>query len=233
MWCGASTSTWIHETVRHTWRFDFDSSNSVSVVFVIFCLKYVEQKESLFGLVFCLFVPANLAQHFSGALCCFLFSVLFLFSFPWCRLFHLASDLAHFRVQFRSRFTVHHPSPHRHTHIHTFPQSDTLPSHSKQINSSLSTLGTPEWNAAAHSSPANTHTVVSCPLGLKEARFFVCVCVCVLAPTCMRGMGLGLDDAGFRLAAASKVSIQALSPFVYLTRFCTLCSLFPPLCLIN
>lgn len=128
MWCGASTSTWIHETVRHTWRFDFDSSNSVSVAFVIFCLKYVEQKESLFGLVFCLFVPANLAQHFSGALCCFLFSVLFLFSFPWCRLFHLASDLAHFRVQFRSRFTVHHPSPHRHTHIHTFPQSDTLPS---------------------------------------------------------------------------------------------------------
>lgn len=106
-------------------------------------------------LFFCLFVPANLAQHFSGALCCFVFSFLFLFFFPWCSLFHLANDLAHFRVQFRSCFTVHHPSPHRHTHIHTFPQSDTLPSHSKQINSSLSTLGTPEWNAAAHSSPGN------------------------------------------------------------------------------
>lgn len=80
----------------------------------------------------------------------------------------------------------------------------------------------PNLTRCLHSSPANTHTVVSCPLGLKEATHLHAW-----------HMGLGADDAGFRLAAASKVSIQALSPFVYLTRFCTLCSLFPPLCLIN
>lgn len=84
MWCGVSVSTWFHETVRHTWRFDFDSSNSFSVVFVICSLKYVEQKRKCvsFVLFLCFFaiVPASLAQHFSGALCCFVFLFLF-FSF--------------------------------------------------------------------------------------------------------------------------------------------------------
>lgn len=41
MWCGASVWTRIHKTVRHTWQFDFDCSNS-------FSLKYVAQKESVF-----------------------------------------------------------------------------------------------------------------------------------------------------------------------------------------
>ena len=99
MWCGAFASTWIHETARHTWRFDFDSSNSFGVVFVIRSLKYVEQKEMgvcFVSLFFVAFVSVCLAWHFSGALCC----VVLLFSFSRCSLFHLASNLARFGVQF-------------------------------------------------------------------------------------------------------------------------------------
>lgn len=49
----------------------------------------------------------------------------------------------------------------RRTHIHIFPQTDTLPSHSKQINSSLAALGTPQRNAEAHRSPANVTVVIN------------------------------------------------------------------------
>lgn len=87
MWCRASASTWIHETVRHTWRFDFDSSNSFSV-FVICSLKYVEQKEKCVCFVlflFFAFVPACLARHFTEALCCccFFFFVCFISQVIW------------------------------------------------------------------------------------------------------------------------------------------------------
>lgn len=184
MWRGASSSTQIRE--RHTWQFDFDSSNSFSV-FVICSLKYVELKEKCVCFVlflFFAFVPACLARHFSGALCCFFF----LLFFSCCSLFHLASDLARFSVQFCSCFTVHTPHPpppHRRTLIHTFPQTDTAPSHSKQINSSLAVLGTPQWNAAAHSSPENVRAVANVPRPrrLEEAillglRVFPSACMC-------------------------------------------------------
>lgn len=91
MWCGASASTRIHETARHIWWFDFDSSNSFSVVFVICTLKYVEQKEK--GVCFVLFlsfafVPACVARHFSGALCCCCLFFCFVF-FPLCSILAL------------------------------------------------------------------------------------------------------------------------------------------------
>lgn len=78
MWCGAFASTWIHETVRHTWRFDFDSSNSCSV-FVMCSLKYVEQKEKcvcfVFAFCFCASLPCS--TLYWG-----LVLLLFLFFFP-------------------------------------------------------------------------------------------------------------------------------------------------------
>lgn len=52
MWCGASASTRIHETVRHTWRFDFDSSNSFSVVLSSAVWNMSSRKKSVFVL-FC------------------------------------------------------------------------------------------------------------------------------------------------------------------------------------
>ena len=41
--------------------------------------------------------------------CLVAFFFFFFFFFCWCSLFHLTSDLARFRVQFRSCFTVHPP----------------------------------------------------------------------------------------------------------------------------
>lgn len=80
MWCGASASTRIHETVRHTWRFDFDSSNSFSVVLSSAVWNMSSRKKSVFVLflfLFFAFVPACLTLHFSGALCCLFFSSFF------------------------------------------------------------------------------------------------------------------------------------------------------------
>lgn len=118
MWCGASASTRIRETVRHTRRFDLDSSYSFSVVLSSAVWNMSSRKKSVFVLflflfllfIFFAFVPACLTRLFSGALCCLIF-------FLWWSLFHLASDLARFWVQFRSRFTVHPPTPSSHSHI--------------------------------------------------------------------------------------------------------------------
>lgn len=228
MWCGASTSTWIHETVRHTWRFDFDSSNSVSVVFVIFCLKYVEQKKSLFGL---LFLPFRASKPCS-TLSCVVFFSLFFFFFPSPGVVCFISRVIWLISESNFAPVLPCTTPLL-TDILTFTHFPNLTRCLHTPNKSI--LHFPHLEHQSEMLPLTaalqTRTVVPRPLGLKEARFFVCVRVCLLAPTCMCGMSA--DDAGFRLAAASKVSIQALSPFVYLTRFCTLCSLFPPLCLIN
>lgn len=109
------------------------------------------------------------------------------------------------------------PSSHRHTHIlHTFPQTDTPPSHSKQINSSLAALGTPQWNTAAHSSPENYRLLLMFLVHYGSRRPdspSSCVCVYVW-------IELRADSGGFRLAAAPQVRIQALSPLVYLTQPC-------------
>lgn len=118
MWCVASASTRMHETDRHTRRFDFDSSNSSSVVFVICSLKYVEQKERvcLFS-VFCLCASLPCSTLFRGhVLSCF---------FSSYSLFHLASDLARFCFQFRSCFTVH-PPPSFLADVLTFTHFPTL-----------------------------------------------------------------------------------------------------------
>lgn len=136
MLCGASASTRIHEADRHTRRFGFDSSNSSSVVFVICSLKYVEQKERLrLFSFFCLCASLPCSTLFRGHV---------LSCFSSYSLFHLASDLARFCFQFRSCFTVHPLLSRRRTHIHTFPHTGTPPSHSKQINSALAAIGTPQ-----------------------------------------------------------------------------------------
>lgn len=119
MWCGASASTRIHETVRHTWRFDFDSSNSFSVVLSSAVWNMSSRKKSVFVLFcfcFLLLCQPALLDTFMGPCVVFVifpfsFFLFFLvcFVFFWCSLFHLTSDLAHFRVQFRSCFTVHPP----------------------------------------------------------------------------------------------------------------------------
>lgn len=160
MWCGASALTWIHETVRHTWRFDFHSSNSFSVVFVICSLKYVEQKESVCFVLFLSFCFC------ASSLCSTLFWSLVLF----CFFSPFFSGVVCFISQAiwldsESNFTTVSACtsllfPRRRTHIHTFPQTDTLTSHSKQINFSLASLGTPERNVAAHSSPGNVRAVL-------------------------------------------------------------------------
>lgn len=113
---------------------------------VLFChlqceRRGAERKVCLFAFVsFFLpsFVPACRACHFSGALCCCCCCCCIFFL--WCSLFHLTSDLARFGAQFRSCITAQPPpQPKTYSH-HIFPQTDTLPSHSKQINSSLATV---------------------------------------------------------------------------------------------
>lgn len=147
MWCGASASTRIHETVRHTWRFDFDSSNSFSVVLSSAVWNMSSWKKGVFvWFCFCFsFLSFFLHFCFCASLPCLslFWGFVLLFFFFWCSLFHLTSDLARFGAQFPSCITVHAPLTERHTHIHIFPQTDTPPSHSKQINSSLTAIGTP------------------------------------------------------------------------------------------
>lgn len=146
MWCGASASTQIHETVRHTWRFDFYSSNSFSVVLSSTVWNMSSWKKSMFvRFSFCsFFFSFGASLPYLSLFWVFVLLLLplfFLFFFFRCSLFHLTSDLARFGVQFRSCMTVQFPLPHRHTRIHTFPQTDTPPSHSKQINSSHAAIG--------------------------------------------------------------------------------------------
>lgn len=156
MWCGASASTRIHETVRHTWRFDFDSSNSFSVVlssavwnmssrkksvFVWFCFC-----SSLFFSFFCASLPCLSLFWGSVLLLLLLLGCFFFFSGEVCfisQAIWLVSE-----PNFFSCITVLPPLADSHTYVHTFPQTDTLPSHSKQINASLAAIGTPKLTAA-------------------------------------------------------------------------------------
>lgn len=144
MWCGASASTRIHETVRHTWRFDFESSNSLSVV-LSSAVRDVELKErcvcllSFFFSVFC--ARLSCLSLFWGFVLLLLLLLLYFFFFPSglvcfiSRAIWLVSEPNFAPVSPRSPLPTE-----RHTHIHIFPQTDTLPSHSKQINSSPATV---------------------------------------------------------------------------------------------
>lgn len=79
MWRGAPASTRLHETVRHTWQIDLDSSNSFSVVLSSAVWNMSSRKKSVF-LFFWACVPACLARHFAGALWCLLFFFFSVFS---------------------------------------------------------------------------------------------------------------------------------------------------------
>lgn len=192
MWCGGFASTRIHETVRHTWQFDFDSSNSFAVVLSSAAWNMSSRKKSVF-VFFCFcflaFVPGCLARHFSGALCCVvLFCVLCFFPPPGVVCFisqaiWLVSESNFAPVLLCTPPSP--PSPHTHTHIHTFPQTDTPPSHSKQINSSLAALGKPQCDAAAHNSPETCRLLLMFLVHLGSRRLdtdfptTICLCVCV------------------------------------------------------
>lgn len=194
MWCGASSSTRIHETVRHTWQFDLDSSNSFSVVLSSAVWNMSSRKKSVFVLFCCCFLllcqPA-LLDTFLGP-CVVLFFVFFCLGVVCfiSQAIWLVSE-----SNFAPVLPCPPPSPHRHTHIHTFPQTDTPPSHSKQINSSLAAHRKPQWKMAAHRSPENVQAVnVPCPLWLEEARFsLLCICVCVVAACLYVWLGLRGD----------------------------------------
>lgn len=90
MWCGASASTRIHETVRHTWRFDFDSSNSFSVVLSSAVWNMSSRKKSVFVLFcfcFLLLCQPALLDTFMGPCVVFVIFPFSFFLFFWFVLF--------------------------------------------------------------------------------------------------------------------------------------------------
>lgn len=87
MWCGASASTRIHETVRHTRRFDFDFSNSFSVVLSSAVWNMSSRKKSVFVLFCCrslLWCQPALRDTFPGPCVLFFFCFVCFFSSVVC-----------------------------------------------------------------------------------------------------------------------------------------------------
>lgn len=162
MWCGASASTRIHETVRHTWRFDFYSSNSFSVVLSSTVWNMSSWKKSMFvRFSFCSFFFS-----FGASLPCLsLFWVFVLLLLPL--LFFFFSGVVCFISQAiwltsESNFVPVWPcnSP--------FPTDTLAFTHFPKLTHRLHTpnksiLHLLQLGATAHSSSENVHAVVNVP----------------------------------------------------------------------
>lgn len=251
MWCGVSVSTWFHETVRHTWRFDFDSSNSFSVVFVICSLKYVEQKRKcvsfvLFLCFFCFRASQPCSTLFRGLV---LFCV-FLFLFPFFSPGVVCFISQAIWLVSESNFAVVSPCaplppPPLLADVLTFTHFPKLTRCLHTPNKSILHLPHLEHQTEMRQLIAALKT---CRLLLmfldhygsgrpkSDPRASVCVFVRCRQLVCVARAEQRWEQTvggGFGLAAAPQVRTRALSPLVYLTQLCPLCSLFPLLCLIN
>lgn len=197
-----------------------------------------ERKVCLFCFVspffFLLLCQPALLDTFSGAVCCFVLSCCFFFFF-WCSLFHLTNDLTRFRVQFRSCFTVQPPLL---TDILTFTHFPKLTRHLHTPNKSILRLARHgemrQLIAALKTCRLLLMFLVHLGWRRADPESPTSVCVCVATCVCCWGLvEMGGVSCGFRLAAAPRVRIRALSPLVYLTQLPALCSLSSLLCLTN